>query len=51
MINLFYAFGAGWVGTFLCLFALLRRSAALEREVRALRDRPQRAAGSATLPR
>ncbi len=45
MAYLFWAFAAVWIGIFLYLSALLRRSQALEREVELLRERPQKGAG------
>lgn len=43
MAYLFWAFAAVWVAISLYLYALIRRSQSLEREVAALRNRPPRA--------
>ena len=44
MTYLFWAFAAVWVGIFLYLYALTRRSQALAREVDALRERLEKTA-------
>jgi CcmD family protein len=42
MTYLFWAFAVVWVGIFLYLYGLIRRSQALVREVEALREQLQR---------
>jgi CcmD family protein len=42
MTYLFWAFAVVWVGIFLYLYGLIRRSQALAREVEALREQFQR---------
>ncbi len=42
MIYLFWAFAVVWVGIFLYLYGLVRRSQALVREVETLREQSQR---------
>lgn len=44
MTYLFWAFAAVWIGIFLYLYALGRRSQALAREVDTLRERLQKTA-------
>ncbi len=44
MTYLFWAFAAVWIGIFLYLHALARRSQALAREVHTLRERLQKTA-------
>ena len=51
MAYLFWASAAVWVGIFLYLYGLLRRSRALEHEVEALRERSQRGTTGGTAPR
>jgi CcmD family protein len=42
MIYLFWAFAAVWVGIFLYIYGLIRRSQALVREVETLREQSHR---------
>jgi CcmD family protein len=50
MTYLFWAFAIVWGGIFLYLYALIRRSQALAREVEALRDEAQKPAPPAAAP-
>jgi len=50
MTYLFWAFAAVWIGIFLYLYALIRRSQALAREVEALRGQSRKATHSPPLP-
>ena len=55
MAYLFWAFAAVWIGIFLYLYGLIRRSHTLAREVEALREQVQKpallGAGPAGRPR
>lgn len=50
MTYLFWAYGAVWVGIFLYLYALLRKTQTLAREVEALREQSQKTAHPPTVP-
>lgn len=50
MTYLFWAFAAVWVGIFLYLYALTRKSQALAREVEALREQSQRTGQPPAVP-
>jgi CcmD family protein len=50
MIYLFWAFAAVWVGIFLYLYGLIRRSQALVREVEMLRAQSERTTRSPSSP-
>ncbi len=50
MTYLFWAFAAVWVGIFLYLYALTRKSQALAREVEALREQSQRTGPPPVVP-
>ena len=50
MTYLFWAYAAVWVGIFLYLFALLRKTQTLAGEVEALREQSQKTAHPPTVP-
>lgn len=50
MVYLFWSFAAVWIGIFVYLYALTRKSRALAREVEMLRKQLQRETSPTSLP-